>query len=652
MPIKNLPSTHRYLLFSFLFILATFAAYRIFFLAAYALPGIDAPGILEAFTTAFRLDLAAAAILLLPVVLFSIPAILGARPSFLCRAPAVAGVAALSFTFIICVVSFLFYGERRKPLEEEFFMYWSADIVPGVAGTFEAHPLVISLSLAALALLVAALAAVSNRILGASEKGFSSRLLGAGSVVITLLLLAAIIRGIHPRPLRSGQVLKSKNIMVNHVAINPVYNIFVDGLKSYLDRGTYLFYDAAEAVQTAQRLLGTPGEEFADPVYPVMRSLAGSREKTGKNVVVIQLEGFSNGFINYRRDGRPVTPFLNRLAKRHTYFPNFIQNVRFTHSALFVINSSYLDRATGRSILKTPEIRHSFSSLGRAFRDNGYSLLYLEGGNSDYENMRGFLKMQGYTIFDGPVMEESGRYENIPDRGDSFGYHDDLVFDEAVYRFEQAEQPFLGYITTHSTHSPWMPPEYFESGFEVPYGVFEYTDWSVRTFFQKMRKNGLLDNTIVVITADHTSLPVRDLSHFDRMNIPLIIFRKGTPGKVVRTIGSQVDILPTVLGLAGLNIPYASMGRNLLRVPEESGFAASVYNGHAFWHEGDAILQDWLGDDVQPRLFRRRPPPGEQGDLAESRPAQVEELQYRLRCYYQTARTLSLEDRIYPREMN
>jgi phosphoglycerol transferase MdoB-like AlkP superfamily enzyme len=436
--------------------------------------------------------------------------------------------------------------------------------------------------------------------------------------------------------------------MVNHVAINPVYNIFVDGLKSFLDQGTYLFYDAAEAVRTTQHLLSTPGEEFTDSGYPVMRTMAGGRERNRKNIVVIQLEGFSNGFINYRRDGRPVTPFLNRLAKQQIYFPNFIQSVRFTHRALFVINSSYLDRATGRSILKTPEIRHSFSSLGKTLQDNGYSLLYLEGANSDYENMRGFLKMQGYTIFDGPVMDESGRYDDVKDSKDSFGYHDDLVFDEAVYRFERAEQPFLGYITTHSTHSPWMPPEYFESGFEVPYGVFEYTDWSVRKFFRKMKKKGLLDNTIVVITADHTSLPVRDLSHFDRMNIPLIIFLKGKTGKVVQTIGSQVDILPTVLGLIGLDVPYASMGRNLLRVPEDSGFAASVYNGHAFWHEGDVILQDWLGDDVQPRLFERRPPPGKQDDLAESRPSLVQDLQYRLRCYYQTARTLSLEDRIYP----
>jgi phosphoglycerol transferase MdoB-like AlkP superfamily enzyme len=652
MPTKNLPAAYRYFLFSFAFVLLIFTVYRLGFLAAYALPHLDGAGIREALRAAVRLDLAAAAILVSVIVLFSLPAVLGAGAAPFRRAPAFAGVTTLTLAFVVCVSSFIFYGERGKPLEEEFFMYWSADLFPAVAGAFKAHPWLMILSHLALLLLVVTLAKISRRILSSPGKSFSSRLVRGLSLLFTVLLLFVLIRGVKARPLRSGQVLKSPNIVVNHVAVNPVYNVFVDGLKSFLQRGTYLFYEPAEAIKSARQLLDTNGEIFPDERYPLLRTLKSGRKKRLKNVVVIQLEGFSNGFIGYKRDGRLVAPFLTKLARKHIYFPNFVQNVRFTHRALFVINSSWLDRATARTILKTPEIRHRFSSLGRTLQGQGYAPLYIEGASSDYEDMRGFLTMQGYTIFDGPVMDESGRYDDVKDNKDSFGYHDDLVFDEAVYRFRNAEQPFLGYITTHSTHSPWMPPQYFESRFEKPYGVFEYTDWAVRGFFQSMREAGLLDNTIVIITSDHTSLPVRDLSHFDRMNIPLIIYRKGRPGKVVETIGSQVDILPTVLGLAGIDVPYASMGRDLLRAPRDSGFAASVYNGHAFWHEKDVILQDWLGEGDAPRLFERRPPPGDQGDKAANRPALVKDLQYRLRSYYQAGRILSLEDRVFPPSMD
>jgi phosphoglycerol transferase MdoB-like AlkP superfamily enzyme len=645
--LKNLPSLYRYLASTFLLTLLLFFLYRLCFLFVYALAVLDAPATGEALFSSLRLDLAAAAILLAPVVISSVPAIFGSRPLYF-RIPAFTGVTVLALSFIVCASSFIFYGERGKPLEEEFFMYWNSDLLPGLGGAFRSRPFLMFFSHAALLLFVLWVAKFSRRVLSSRPRGFPSRLAGGFSLALTLAVLVALIRGVESRPLRSGQIIKSGNIMVNHVAINPVYNVFVDGLKSFLDRGTYLFYEPGVALDAARELLHAEGEDFRNSRYPLLRQPNAGGARNLSNIVIIQLEGFSNGFVGYRRNGRLVAPFLTSLAEQHLYFPYFVQNVRFTHRALFVINSSYLDRATGQSILKTPEIRHSFSSLGRTLGEEGYSLLYLEGASSDYENMRGFLEMQGYSIFDGPVMDRSGRYDGVRDGRDSFGYHDDLVFEEAVLRFAEAGQPFLGYVTTHSTHSPWMPPSYFKSSFEKPYGVFEYTDWAVRRFFEKMDDEGLLDGTIVVITADHTSLPVRDLSHFDHMNIPLIIYMKGRPGKVLKTIGSQVDILPTVLGLVGLHAPYASMGRDLLRVPEDSGFAASVYNGHAFWHEGDLILQDWLGDDMEPRLFQRRPPQGKQADVAEKLPSQVKEMQFRLRAYYQTGRTLSLADRIFP----
>jgi len=200
----------------------------------------------------------------------------------------------------------------------------------------------------------------------------------------------------------------------------------------------------------------------------------------------------------------------------------------------------------------------------------------------------------------------------------------------------------------HSTHSPWRPPDYFEGTFESPYAVFEYTDWAVGKFFAALEEEGLLDETIVLLTADHTSLPVRDLSHFDHMNIPLIIYDGDGDGEKRWTVASQVDIMPTILGLLGLDVPYAAMGRNLLRVPEDAGFAASVYNGYAYWYEDRWLLKDWLDDSSPAELYDRTEPVSRQRDLAAELPGVTASLRERFRSYYQTARTLSLEDRIFP----
>jgi phosphoglycerol transferase MdoB-like AlkP superfamily enzyme len=647
--LKKVPAPASYAALLFLAILLVFFIYRVSFLIAFALPELDGPSVREAFLSSLRLDLSAAAILLIPVVLLSLPLFLRPGRRAFTRLPGAAGVLLFTFAFVISVTSFIFYGERRKPLEEDFFVFMGTDIIPGFAGAFDAHPLLMLLSLLFLIVLAFLLLRLSNRILSSPAGGPSSTPGGLFSFLIMLAVLLLLARGLRSQPLRSGQVLKSPNVLVNHVAINPVFSIFIDGLASWLDRGTYYFYGEEEAVERTRRLLRTGEEAFYDDRYPLLRRAESGRGEDLRNIVILQLEGFSNGFIGHRRQGREVTPFLNRLTERSFSFPFFVQNVRFTHRALFVINSGYLDRATGRSVLRAPEIRHSYSSLGRILKEKGYSLLYVEGGNSDYKEMRGFLEMEGYSVFDGPVMDRSGRYDDIGDGKDAFGYHDEYAFSEALYRLRRAEQPFLGYIMLHSTHSPWEPPSHFENPFEKPYGVFAYVDWAVGKFFEGLEESGLLENTVVVITADHTSLPVRDLSHFDRMNIPLIIHGTGLEPAVKRTIGSQVDILPTVLGLLGLDVPYASMGRDLLQVPEDGGFACSLYNGYAFWHEGDVILQDWFGEGIPPRLFERDRPQREERDVAGERRDLVDGMQLRLRSYYQTARTLSLQDRVFPR---
>lgn len=102
-----------------------------------------------------------------------------------------------------------------------------------------------------------------------------------------------------------------------------------------------------------------------------------------------------------------------------------------------------------------------------------------------------------------------------------------------------------------------------------------------------------------------------------------------------RMDGARLDLAAAAIFVAVIAVscaPAALGVRSSLarRAPRGSGFAASVYNGHAFRHEGDVILQDWLEEETAPALFARRPVPGKEGDIAEGRPALVAELQRRL----------------------
>ena len=112
-----------------------------------------------------------------------------------------------------------------------------------------------------------------------------------------------------------------------------------------------------------------------------------------------------------------------------------------------------------------------------------------------------------------------------------------------------------------------------------------YTDYSLGLFIDKLKKNGLWDNSVLVIYGDHLGLPIyslseheknlmkeiygRDYDYAEMMNIPLIVIDPGAskPERLTQT-GGQVDIFPTVANLLGISLQgHIHFGQDLLNEP-------------------------------------------------------------------------------------
>ena len=100
-----------------------------------------------------------------------------------------------------------------------------------------------------------------------------------------------------------------------------------------------------------------------------------------------------------------------------------------------------------------------------------------------------------------------------------------------------------------------------------------------------LREEGLLDNTVVVIYGDHTGVhkyyddSIQELSYEDDWwkpvdhKIPLIIYSEGMDSKEVTAHGGQVDLIPTVSYLLGIDKEKyinTSMGRNLVNTNRDA----------------------------------------------------------------------------------
>ena len=110
-----------------------------------------------------------------------------------------------------------------------------------------------------------------------------------------------------------------------------------------------------------------------------------------------------------------------------------------------------------------------------------------------------------------------------------------------------------------------------------------YTDYVIGKFIDKLDKEGILDNSVVVLYGDHEGVTKFYKDEIDKnqelgkeainndKRVPLIIYSKDLEKRTIDTYGGQVDFLPTIsylLGIEEKEYMYTAMGRNLLNTNE------------------------------------------------------------------------------------
>lgn len=119
---------------------------------------------------------------------------------------------------------------------------------------------------------------------------------------------------------------------------------------------------------------------------------------------------------------------------------------------------------------------------------------------------------------------------------------------------------------------------------------------AIGKFFETARRQKWFENTIFVLTSDHTNMSDHkeyqtDLGGFCS---PIIIYDPQKPeGEIQDKIAQQIDIMPTVLGLLGYQKPYLAFGIDVLNTPAEDTWAVNYLNGvYQYVKHGEVIQFD------------------------------------------------------------
>ena len=285
-----------------------------------------------------------------------------------------------------------------------------------------------------------------------------------------------------------------------------------------------------------------------------------------KNVVLITVESLSAEFMKHYGNQNNITPFLDQLAEESLFFTNLYATGNRTVRGLEAVTLS-LPPTPGESVVKRKDNKDKFS-IGSVFNSKGYTSKFLYGGDAYFDNMQDFFEGNGYGIIDKSNLKPNEiSFSNI------WGVCDEDMAKKAIQVMnEEAKsgKPFFNHWMTVSNHRPFTYPE---GKIGIPGtaksrdGGVMYTDYALKQFFEMAKKQPWFKNTVFVIVADHcasssgkTELPM------DKYRIPALIYSPGfiQPQKYDKLV-SQIDVMPTVLGL--LNFDYQSkfFGQDVLK---------------------------------------------------------------------------------------
>jgi phosphoglycerol transferase MdoB-like AlkP superfamily enzyme len=330
-------------------------------------------------------------------------------------------------------------------------------------------------------------------------------------------------------------------------------------------------------------------EEAAQLVNPIKPKTNDTLRK--KNVVLIILESYSKEYVGYFNNGFGYTPFLDSLIGHSLVFENAFSNGRNSSEGVPSVVSG-IPSLTDQPYLTSVYGSNEINSLAGILKTEGYSTAFFHGGNNGTMGFSGFTGLAGFEKYFG-----RNEYGNDNDFDGQWGIWDEPFLQYFAKQLNTMRQPFATAVFTLSSHHPFKVPGKYRNKFKKgAHPIMEsvaYTDHALKNFFNEAKKTSWYNNTLFVITADHTGPPVKSFYVKDVgvFSIPLVFFDPGAKlqGKNKR-VTQQIDIMPGVLDYLGYPGPYFSFGESPLDT-SAAGWAINYNNNNYQLITREHVLQ-------------------------------------------------------------
>lgn len=275
------------------------------------------------------------------------------------------------------------------------------------------------------------------------------------------------------------------------------------------------------------------------------------------NLVFVIVEGLGREFSGKNSTVPSATPFLDSLAANSLCWTNCLSTSMRTIQALPSIFGALPMGKTGFMNLR--DNAPDYHSLLKILHQNGYRSSFFYGGWLCFDDMCYFMRQNQIDF----TLDEH-LYDSVPERN-NWGIYDDFMFAEALKSIKNDNEPRIDVYLTLTTHDPFEYPDeekYINQYLSIAndantsvngsmtraYASYLFLDKSLRQLIDGYRQKPGFDNTIFVITGDHsfntTAEPI-EVHH-----VPLVIWSPMLKSaRQMDALASHRDITPSFLAL-------------------------------------------------------------------------------------------------------
>ena len=499
-----------------------------------------------------------------------------------------------SLIMVVYIIDFGFYAYLKERINASAIRFTQNPLI-ALQMMWETYPVI--WSTIGLILFIFILTKILKFIIKSVSRTSFTHMHGWKNVTIYTVMVLLWIFGIYGKfsyyPLRWSDAFYSSHQFASSLALNPVLHIF-DTMKNreikYNIDETRKYYDLVASY------LGVEKQDKETLNFTRHIKHNPAVQKT-PNIIFVIIESLA--FYKTGLSGNPLnpTPNIDAIAEKSLLFNRFYIPHAGTARSVFTFITGLPDVEVNRTSSRNPLIVKQHTILSTF---DEYRKFYFLGGSASWANIRGLLQ---HNISDIEIYEE-GSYKSP--RVDVWGIPDLHLFQEANDVLNKVnDTPFLAIIQTSGSHRPYTIPE-DNRGFEYrdvaddevkrygydsveEFNAFRFIDHGIGLFMEKTRKEKYFDNTIFVFFGDH-GLPghpehrPRAEEHLGltRLHVPLIIYapKLFPEGKVLDTIASEVDVLPTVASLTSRSYLNTTLGRNLLSIDQNKNRYSFVVVSH------------------------------------------------------------------------